>query len=323
MWEGGPGARLFAAWGEPVYTAAMTAPPRSAPSGPTPDSPIGAARDRASDATSTAASPPRLVVLGSGSSGNAYAVTDGETTLLVDCGFSAREVSRRLASVGLDAASVAAVLVTHEHGDHLRGLEVFCRRHALSASVYASGGTRRAGGLDELAASVASVCCGEPFRVGTLEVLPFRASHDAAEPLGYRISSGGGAVGVMTDTGVVTGEALEALSGCEVLGIESNHDLEMLERGPYPVYLKRRIRSAHGHLSNDDAADALSRLAHDGLSLVFSLHRSRTNNTTRLAGEQLRARLRGLGLATDVAVASQEDVCDSCPPQGRLFDAGR
>lgn len=261
------------------------------------------------------------MVLGSGSAGNAYVITDGHTTLLVDCGFSAREVSRRMALAGLDASSVDAVFVTHEHGDHLRGLDVFCRRHARGASVYASAGTRRAGRLDELAADVACVRCGEPVRVGDLEVLPFRVSHDAAEPLGYRVSAGSRSIGLATDTGVLTEEAFEALAGCEVLGIESNHDLEMLESGPYPAYLKRRIRSSQGHLSNDDAALALSRLAHDGLSCVFSLHRSRTNNTARLAGAQLSAGLRRLGLATEVTVASQETICDSAPPQGRLFDA--
>lgn len=266
---------------------------------------------------------PRIVALGSGSSGNAYAVTDGETTVLVDCGFSAREISRRLSLAGLEAISVEAVFVTHEHGDHVRGLDVFCRRHATGAVVYASKGTRRAGGLDAVGAEMVSVIPGEVVSVGKLEVVPFRTSHDAAEPVGYRISRGSRAVGIATDTGVLTSEAFEALAGCEVVGLESNHDLEMLANGPYPTYLKRRISSELGHLSNPDAADAIERLAHDGLKHVIALHRSRTNNTPRLAGCQLKSRLERLGLGSvPVTVAAQDDLCDSDPPQGTLFQVG-
>lgn len=264
---------------------------------------------------------PRIIALGSGSAGNAYAITDGETTVLVDCGFSAREVSRRLASAHIEADEVSAIFLTHEHGDHVRGVEVFCRRHARAAVVYASCGTRRAGGLDDVVAEVVSLTAGETVRVGTLEVLPFRTSHDAAEPFGYRIARGTRAVGIVTDTGVLTEEAREALVGCEAIGLESNHDLDMLANGPYPAYLKRRIASAHGHLSNRDAADAVERLAHDGLQHVLAVHRSRTNNTARLAGALLKARLERIGLpGVAVTVAAQDSVCESDPPQGTLFE---
>lgn len=264
---------------------------------------------------------PRIVALGSGSAGNAYAITDGDTTVLVDCGFSAREVSRRLASAHISAADVSAVFLTHEHGDHVRGIDVFCRRHAPSAVVYASGGTRRAGGLDDVVAEVVSLVPGEAVRVGTLDVVPFRTSHDAAEPFGYRIARGRRAVGILTDTGVMTEDARETLTGCEAIGLESNHDLEMLANGPYPAYLKRRIASVQGHLSNRDAADAIEQLAHDGLNHVLALHRSRTNNTARLAGALLKARLERLGLrGVAVTVAAQDVVCQSDPPQGSLFE---
>lgn len=253
----------------------------------------------------------RCIVLGSGSAGNCTAVTDGETTVLIDCGLSARETSRRLGSAGIDAHSVSAVLITHEHSDHVRGLEVFCRRHATSAVVWASHGTRRAAGLDDVVAEVVSLKPGDPVRIGELDVFGFRTSHDAAEPFGYRLSRGDDAVGIATDTGVLTAETAEALAGCSVIALESNHDVEMLERGPYPAFLKRRILSRDGHLSNADAADALEKLASDELRHVFGMHRSRTNNTARLAGAALSARLSFIGLDVPVTVAAQDGAC-SC-----------
>lgn len=259
----------------------------------------------------------RVVVLGSGSAGNATVVSDGTTNVLVDCGFSALEVSKRLSGCSISGSSIDAILVTHEHGDHVRGIDVFCRRHAPTCAVWATAGTSKASALQAERTQV--VKAGEAFTVGTLTVIPFATSHDAAEPVGYRIESGGAAVGIATDTGVMTHEAYEALSGCSIIGIESNHDERMLDTGPYPTYLKRRIRSTTGHLSNTDAADAVQRLAHDGLLQVFALHRSRTNNTKDLAAVQLRARLAGLGLKVPVTVAGQSTACDSDPGRQSLF----
>jgi len=267
--------------------------------------------------------PLRVVFLGSGSSGNAAAVTDGTSTVLVDCGFSAREVARRLAFSGIAPSSVAAILVTHEHSDHVAGIDVFARRHAACCCVYASAGTDR--GL-ALGAGVERevVSCGVPFSVGSLRVTPFRTSHDAAEPLGYRFDKDAESLGIVTDTGVLTPESLEALQGVTMLGLESNHDVVMLERGPYPAFLKRRIRSHAGHLSNDDAAEALERIASDRLTRVFALHRSRTNNTAALAQKSLTDSVARLGLAVQVTVAAQGDPSDSHPAQGSLFgEAGR
>jgi phosphoribosyl 1,2-cyclic phosphodiesterase len=260
----------------------------------------------------------RVVFLGSGSRGNAVAVTDGTTTLLIDCGFSARETARRLTLVGLDADNVSTILLTHEHSDHLRGVEVFARRHACP--VHATKGTRRAAGLDHLDSEVCTLVVGEKIRVGSLSVLPFRTSHDAAEPVGFRIESGDGTrFGLATDTGVLTPESAEALAEVDLLGIESNHDLGMLETGPYPSFLKHRIRSTKGHLSNPDAADALETLASSRLRRVFALHRSDTNNTPSLAKRALTARLEAIGLRVPVHVAGQHEPLDSSPPQPPLF----
>ena len=261
----------------------------------------------------------RVVFLGSGSSGNAAAITDGTTTVLMDCGFSARETARRLAAAGISAHSVEALLVTHEHSDHIRGIDVFSRRHAHDCPIYATRGTLAALTSKARVDHPSAVRPGEPLRIGTLSVLPFRTSHDAAEPVGYRFESAGSAIGIATDTGILTSEAAEALADVDILCLESNHDLRMLEHGPYPAFLKQRIRSRSGHLSNDDAAEALARLSSNRLRTVFALHRSRTNNTADLAAETLGGSARRIGLDVRIVVAPQHEVCDSQPPQGELF----
>jgi phosphoribosyl 1,2-cyclic phosphodiesterase len=262
----------------------------------------------------------RVVVLGSGSGGNAVAVTDGATTLLVDCGFSAKETARRMAIVGLDAARVSAVLVTHEHSDHIRGVEVFARRHGCA--VYATRGTRRAAGLDALAADVCGLTAGEQQRIGSFSVVPFRVSHDAAEPVGFRFEADcGERYGMATDTGVLTAEAAEALRDVDILGLESNHDLSMLANGPYPGFLKARIRSDQGHLSNPDAAAALELLASSRLRRFFALHRSGTNNSATIVKRALVARSQAIGLNVPIDVARQDLPLDSAPPQGVLCPA--
>lgn len=263
---------------------------------------------------------PRVVVLGSGSSGNATLISDGETSVLIDCGFSAREVTRRLAAAGVAPDSISAILVTHEHTDHVAGIDVFCRRHSPTCTVYATRGTAEAGRVGD-PQRVLRVKNGEAVQVGSLDVVPFRTSHDAREPVGFRIETRVGSVGVATDSGTLTPEAHEALAGCCIIAIESNHDIRMLETGPYPAYLKRRIRSHVGHLSNIDAAAAVESLAHGGLRHVFAMHRSRTNNTDALAAAGLTDALKRLGLQVPVTVASQVSVSDSLPPQGRLFEA--
>ncbi|MBE0416760.1 MAG: MBL fold metallo-hydrolase [Coriobacteriia bacterium] len=250
----------------------------------------------------------RAVVLGSGSSGNALAVCCGKGTVLLDCGFSAREADRRLRAAGIDPTSVRAVLVSHEHSDHVRGVRVFasCRR----IPVYASRGTRSASGLNGQVPEMHVITPGEPVTVGSITITAFRTSHDAAEPLGFRFEGACGcALGVLTDSGTVNGEMLEALRGCDVLAIESNHDEEMLEHGPYPWFLKRRIRSAEGHLSNEAAAELVTTLASDRLTRVVGLHLSSTNNTSRLVTSSLAGALARLGHQATIEVALQETAC--------------
>ena len=269
--------------------------------------------------TRTLATTLRVVVLGSGSAGNAIAVSDGVDALLVDCGFSARETSRRLVAGGIDPASIGAILVTHEHTDHTRGLEVFARRR--NVVVCATHGTRRAAGLDALATEVRTLDPGTTHEVGGFRVVPFRTSHDAAEPVGYRVETQAGEVaGIATDTGFLTAEAEEALAGCDVLGLESNHDVHMLETGPYPYFLKRRIASERGHLSNEAAAGAIERLTSPRLRTVLALHRSRTNNTRELVLRELERRLSQLGFEGELVAADQSATCGDVPrAQETLF----
>jgi phosphoribosyl 1,2-cyclic phosphodiesterase len=250
----------------------------------------------------------RATVLGSGSAGNALAVCFGDETVLLDCGFSARETDRRLRAADIDPASVQAVLVSHEHSDHLRGVRVFASCHRIP--VYASRGTRMASDLDGRVPEVRVITPGKELSIGSITVRAFRTSHDAAESLGFRLTGVCGcSLGVLTDSGTVTGEMLEALADCNALAVESNHDEQMLEHGPYPWFLKRRIRSAEGHLSNGAAAELITALASDRLARVVGLHLSSTNNTSRLATASLAAALARLGHPAATEAARQEAAC--------------
>lgn len=249
-----------------------------------------------------------VAVLGSGSAGNSIAVTSAGSTVLLDCGFSARETVRRLEACSIDASSVVALLVSHEHSDHVRGIRVLAKR--LGVPVYASRGTRRAASLDALVADVREIRAGAPLALAGMTVTAFPTSHDAAEPLGFRFDAeSGDSLGVLTDTGALTPEAHETLTSCSALGIECNHDIDMVETGPYPWFLKRRILSDRGHLSNTAAAEALSRLASGTLTSVVALHLSRTNNTAALAFASLCGELDRLGHPATVATAAQEAPC--------------
>ncbi len=248
-----------------------------------------------------------VTFLGSGSSGNATLVHCGEDSLLVDSGFSARETMRRLELAGADASRIRAILVTHEHTDHIAGVRVLAAK--LDVPVYATAGTCAAAPTGALSVAPESLVPGQPQRIAGMEVLPFAVSHDAAEPVGFRITGAcGTSFGLVTDSGVMTPEALEALAGCELLGIECNHDVEMLRTGPYPWFLKERIASPRGHLSNAAALAAIESLASDRLRAVFGVHVSSKNNTHDLVAEELRATLGRLGLEVVSEPVRQGDV---------------
>ncbi|MDK2915754.1 MAG: hypothetical protein PWR25_311 [Euryarchaeota archaeon] len=247
----------------------------------------------------------QLTVLASGSKGNCTYLRGERGALLIDAGLSAREILRRLEAAGGDATLVEGILVTHEHIDHIRGVDVLARR--LGVPVYATGGTLEAftakcGGTG---VKVRRCRCGEAFSVGDFSVEPFAASHDAREPCGFSIAEGDLRIGCCTDTGTVTTSMFDTFASCDAVLLESNHCPEMLENGPYPAYLKSRIRSKRGHLSNPDAARCLQRLA-DRIHMAMLAHVSEINNTPE---KVLLSALEGLGLYSDqvgVAVAPQD-----------------
>lgn len=254
----------------------------------------------------------RVVVLASGSRGNAAVVEANGTRVLVDCGLSYRQLRARMAPHGLDPADLEAVLLTHEHIDHVRGLEVFQKKHRIP--VLGSEGTRSA-----LAGRVAVeplLRSGQPLVQHGLEVLPVATSHDAAEPVGFVLSHRGRRLGLVTDTGVMTELLVERLAGCAALLLEANHDLDMLRLGSYPWPLKQRIRSRTGHLSNSQTRDALERLVGPELELVVAMHLSQENNTPDLARAELQRVLAGSSVRCAVSSQDQPLTIElSAPPR--------
>jgi phosphoribosyl 1,2-cyclic phosphodiesterase len=245
-----------------------------------------------------------LTVLASGSKGNCAYLRGARGALLIDAGLSARETLRRLEAAGGDASLVEAILVTHEHIDHVRGVDVLARR--LGVPVYATGGTLEAYSRKCGTSAEVRVCrYGEQFVVGDFSIEPFAASHDAREPCGFSIAEGDLRIGCCTDTGTVTTSMFDKLASCDAVLLESNHCPNMLENGPYPAYLKSRIRSKRGHLSNPDAARCLQRLA-DHIHMAVLAHVSEINNTPE---KVLLSALEGLGFYSDqigVTVAPQD-----------------
>ena len=227
----------------------------------------------------------RFASLGSGSSGNAALICSGDTTLMLDCGFSVAETTRRLARLGVRPDSIDGIVVTHEHSDHIGGVARFAKRHDVP--VWMSHGTWR--GLETMFADVrcSLVESYAAFSVGSVQVEPFPVPHDAREPAQFVFGDGSVRLGVLTDTGEVTPHIESVLSNCDGLVIECNHDAEMLSRSSYPPALRARISSRVGHLDNAAAARLLSRVAGPRLRHVVAAHLSQENNSASLARQAL------------------------------------
>ncbi|MCP4204452.1 MAG: MBL fold metallo-hydrolase [bacterium] len=245
----------------------------------------------------------RFCVLGSGSAGNCVLVESGDESILVDAGFSCREIERRLQAVGASPDRFAAVILTHEHGDHSRGAPRFSRRHGVP--IYATRGTLSAVRLLAHSPEPAVIESGRSFEAGPFSIEPFAVPHDAREPVGLVVESEGCRLGLAADLGRRSVEAWRRLRNLDALVLETNHDIEMLQQGPYPWPLKKRIAGDNGHLSNHDAADGLREIMSRRLQWVVLYHLSRTNNLPVLAREAV-ARVLSLGIArTEICVSEQ------------------
>jgi len=238
----------------------------------------------------------RLHVLASGSKGNCSVVENTATgrLVVVDCGISKSAFMERSAHCGIDPRNVEAILVTHEHTDHTKGLGVLTRglaklgaHPALYASARVHAASREIRSI-ESAVDLRHFARGDDLALAGMRIHAFPTLHDAAESFGFRFDLGGSSIGFMTDTGIVTGEAFEALQNCNVLAIEANHDPLMLKYGPYPPALKARIASEHGHLSNVQSAELLEQLLCNELEQVVGMHVSENNNDYTLPKDALR-----------------------------------
>jgi len=244
----------------------------------------------------------RFASLGSGSRGNATLIESGSTLVTVDCGFSCRETERRMARLGCSAAQLAAILVTHEHGDHIRGVCALARQYDVP--VWLSAGTRLM--LRNGAPPESHRFDGQSgIRLGDLEIQPFTVPHDAREPCQFVFADGNYRFGLLTDTGRITAHIRACLDGCDALMLECNHDPDMLARGPYSASLKARVGGPLGHLSNAQAAGLLESIDCSRLQHVVAAHLSDKNNHPELARAALAS---SLDCATDwIGVADQED----------------
>jgi phosphoribosyl 1,2-cyclic phosphodiesterase len=225
-----------------------------------------------------------VLILASGSSGNAALISSGGTSLLVDVGVSALQIQRRLEVYGRTPEEVDAVLLTHEHSDHVRGLDVFLRRHHR-APVWTTRGTWSR--LDMRCDGGGELKSGQTRIYGDLRVTPVSTSHDAAEPLAFIFDDGSHCAAFCTDTGKFTTLLQQRLLGCELLMLEANHDTDMLRHGPYPWPLRQRIDSSTGHLSNHQSLRAVDQVKSSVLRAVVALHLSAENNCPDLVCETL------------------------------------
>ena len=251
------------------------------------------------------AGPPlRVGVLGSGSGGNAVVVECGPHRLLIDAGFSCREIVKRMKRLDFDPSTLGGLVLTHEHQDHCRGAQRLAKK--LKLPVYATAGTLDGAGLREDAAA-AEIRSGEAFEVAGFVVEPFLLPHDAAEPVGLLVEDPHGRrVGLVADLGCRTSLAWGRLKDLDVLILETNHDLDMLRNGPYPWSLKQRVAGRHGHLSNREAAEGLPELVGDRLGWVVLYHLSRTNNLPALAAAAVGETLAREGCRARLAITQQD-----------------
>lgn len=226
----------------------------------------------------------RFASLGSGSKGNATVVEAGSTKVLVDCGFTIKETVKRLAQLGIEPNQLDAILVTHEHADHLKGAMPFSRK--FNVPVYMTAGTAKQGKVDH--SEVLNLFnCHQSFQLGDLLVNPVAVPHDAREPCQFVFEYQGKVLGILTDLGSLSPHVIAEYKECDALLLEANHDLDMLARGPYPPSLKRRVSGVWGHLNNQQSMDLLERVNQSRLKQLVLGHISEKNNSPDLVRKAL------------------------------------
>jgi phosphoribosyl 1,2-cyclic phosphodiesterase len=249
----------------------------------------------------------KVTILGSGSVGNATLVQAGEDRVLIDAGFSGRDIEWRMRGLGIDPESLSAILITHDHTDHTRGMGILARR--FGTPIFMTHRTARAcAPLLNGSERVIEYESSSPVRIGALEVVPFLTVHDAVDPIAVTVRhvESGSKMGIATDLGRPTVSVRTALAGCHFLILEANHDDALLWRGPYPWSVKQRIASSHGHLSNRAAAALLRELFHPNLVAVALAHLSQHCNDAGLARDQVGRTLWRAGYRGWFAVAAQD-----------------
>ncbi len=249
----------------------------------------------------------KFASLGSGSKGNGTLIATDSHCILVDCGFSATEASRRIQRLGVDPQDIDAIFVTHEHGDHINGVGVFSRR--FKTPVYITAGTH-AVCRDTDFTETHRLIPDCPVQLGELTIQPFPVPHDARDPCQFVFGSGRAKLGLLTDVGSITSHIVDMLDGCDALMLECNHDPQMLQAGPYPPSLCRRVGGDYGHLANAQARGLLQRLDTARLNRLIGMHLSEKNNRPELALQALQE-----GVESDgewVSIACQENGFDWC-----------
>ena len=238
----------------------------------------------------------KLTVFASGSSGNCLLLSGRGTNILIDAGISARRISDMLGECCLSLQDITGVLITHEHSDHISGLLGLSRRCGAEIFAPRTVAARLRGMLPQIDERLRVIPVGEDFNLSRLKVRAFHTPHDTDESVGYRVECGG-VFAIATDMGCVTDEVRENLLGADAALIEANHDEDMLRWGSYPVFLKRRILSEHGHLSNENCAALARELAQSGTRTIILGHLSRENNTPAAAMRAVGAALEGTGVS--------------------------
>ena len=244
-------------------------------------------------------------VLSSGSCGNSILVRSDGESILIDAGISCRELEKRMSYFGAEPTQVAGVVLTHEHTDHVRGVRGFCSKHGVP--VYGTRGTLALTPLGDSEAH--EFAQNKSFKIGSMQINPFKVRHLAAEPVAVSVVVGSARVGIASDLGSVTPAVVEGLRSSDLLMIESNYDDRMLTEGDYPEFLKKTIRGDHGHLSNDDAGRLAARSWTDRTEHIVLLHLSKDNNRPDIARAAVEGSLLQNGIRNKVEVAEHGVQC--------------